>query len=1084
MRQFAVITILVVCVALGLSFLLLPSEKEVGTMLLRDRQYEESRRYFEAQIAAGDTSPQVVTALLEIYIRDGDVNRAIALVGSYEAAAGTEPAILARLAELYRQDRRFGLYLQTLERLTAIDPTLARLEELADAYYKAGDAEKRLAALERLRNFEGVPVYRLLELSDMQVATGRYAEALDTLTALLASTPDALDRSYRWQIVDLALYLGDREKASRFIDSVLALGDDADTVVSLADTALYRRAPDLALALLQRYADLERSNAGWRRVHAAALGAVGRNDEAYEKLTAWWEADALPPASAGPLLDLAVQRGNLQLALAVFDRYGLAEIEDGSVLSLMGELHRAGRTEAVDALLAELGTDALNADPVLGAEIMLARNAPAAAARFADRALAAPAADPAGRIGLAVVLIQLDRAEDAFALLQPFIAAPGLPVEAALLLGELYVTLDRAEEGFWDVAALLAQQNTPRLRAIWAQLALATERRELVVDWLAREPDIATGAADDLYFLAERQQAWDVAVAAARRVAGQEPGDGAPRRLAYALFQRGDTEEALSVIEPIAARNQDAEPLYAEILRALGRTDRLAALWTRQLYREGLSAAEAETLVYSLIDIGADAAVWERLLELVTSEGGGWWYTAAGAADRLGRVTVLLERATAELAAVNPGSDEAVAIVYAIADLDRTAALPLFRDLAERAPAQWGEAYAGVLRELGRNAELVAWIEDRLARTDDGQQALALAYGLAELDPAAAAAAVAPRSTSSRTFADLYADLLRRAGRAGDALRFETRAAESGRFGAAYARDTAFRALEAGDRQTAENLFRLAAADAGPDSDSVRQLLYLWGPRPRPDALDWIEARARSAAGAERQRWLERLIDMRASRRVVAIIGGIDGAETGPELVALVRALALTSDRGADRQDLSDAIVKAVSRIDDPETLRDLARTAEGTRDRALIVTTWQAVLRAAPADREAQRTLGLIAYDEGRLIDAERLLGAYLANGDGDYEANYYFADTLARTARPAEAMPFYRRAHGQLTAIEPRDFTQEVLRANLLRRLGRTNDAVELMDALVRQRPEDDGLRADYADLLIEIGDLARARTILKLK
>ena len=42
----------VVVVALGLSFLLLPSQKELGTMLLRDREYEESRRYFEEQIAA------------------------------------------------------------------------------------------------------------------------------------------------------------------------------------------------------------------------------------------------------------------------------------------------------------------------------------------------------------------------------------------------------------------------------------------------------------------------------------------------------------------------------------------------------------------------------------------------------------------------------------------------------------------------------------------------------------------------------------------------------------------------------------------------------------------------------------------------------------------------------------------------------------------------------------------------------------------------------------------------------------------------------------------------------------------------
>ena len=54
MRQFAVITALVLIVALGLSLLLLPNQKELGTMLLRDREYEESRKYFEQQIAEGD----------------------------------------------------------------------------------------------------------------------------------------------------------------------------------------------------------------------------------------------------------------------------------------------------------------------------------------------------------------------------------------------------------------------------------------------------------------------------------------------------------------------------------------------------------------------------------------------------------------------------------------------------------------------------------------------------------------------------------------------------------------------------------------------------------------------------------------------------------------------------------------------------------------------------------------------------------------------------------------------------------------------------------------------------------------------
>ncbi|WP_281684127.1 tetratricopeptide repeat protein [Thalassobaculum salexigens] len=1085
MRQFAIITAFVVVVALALSFLLLPSQKELGTMLLRDREYEESRRYFEEQIAAGDRSPQVVTGLLEIYIRNGDVDRAIALVGSYEEAIGTGPDILRRLAELYRQDRRFGLYLQTLERLTAIEPTAERIGDLADAYYKAGRTEKQVSALKWLRSTGSATVDRQVELAELQIATGAYEAAADSLTRLLDASPDALSASYKLQLFDLALHLGDRDRAVHVADRTLTPDAPGSLAVSFADTALYRHAPELGLRLLHAHRELEASDPDWRRLHANGLRAVGRDDEAWAELKGWWQEDMLPPASAGSLVELAIRRAELTLALDAFSHFGLEQVGSEIALSLVGELHRAGRADAVDAMLATLGPDALDADPILGAEIMMGRGDMAAAGRFADLALARSTATMGERLALASVLARLERADEAFDLLHPYIAEPALPVEGALLLAELYVRLDRAEDGFWDVAALLAQRSSPRLRAIWAQLALATGRTTLVAEWLEREPTLDPRTATDIYFLAEGRQAWDAAVPAARRLTALEPGNESAQRLAYALFQNGEAEAALDALRPLIPDNPDAEPLYADILGALGRTDELVDLWTRQMGRPGLSDEDREGLVYNLLQVGADAAAWDQLLALVESQGGGWWYTAAAAAKRLGRVEAFAEVARSSLQDVDPASEEATAIVYAVADADRDASVPLFRSLAERAPAQWDPAYMGVLRDLGRRQELIAWTTDRLAQTRDPETALSLAYGLAEMDPAAAAKAVAPRAESSRAFADLYADLLRRAGQRDKALAFELALAQSGRFGADYTREAAFRALESGDRATAERLFRRVAADAPPDSDSVRQLFYLWGPRPRPEALDWIEDRARRATGEDRDAWLDTLIEMRAGKRVAAIIGGLDGATTDRELLHLVNAYAQIDDRqGESRQKLRDAMLQAIARIKQPERLRSLARIAENTRDRALITAAWRAVLAAAPADPEAQRTLGLIAYDEGRLIDAERLLGAYLANGEGDYEANYYYADTLARTDRTAQAMPFYRRAHAQLTQIEPRDFTQEVARANLLRRLGRTAEAVALMDKLVRQRPEDEGLRADFADLLIESGDLRRARSILKLK
>jgi Flp pilus assembly protein TadD len=211
------------------------------------------------------------------------------------------------------------------------------------------------------------------------------------------------------------------------------------------------------------------------------------------------------------------------------------------------------------------------------------------------------------------------------------------------------------------------------------------------------------------------------------------------------------------------------------------------------------------------------------------------------------------------------------------------------------------------------------------------------------------------------------------------------------------------------------------------------------------------------------------------------VIGGLDGAETDAELVRLVEALAQDRSKGRDVSKLREALAKAIDRVKTPAKLRELAQLAEQIRDRGLVRRAWQAVLKVAPKDPLAHRSLGLAAYDEGRLINAEQHLGAYLAQGDGDYEANYFYGDTLTRTNRKPLAIPFFKKAQAQLLAKPNRDFQEEVARANLLRRLGNTEDAVKVMEGLLKQRPADRALRADLADLLIEKGDLRRARDVL---
>src|SRR6185436_14800649 len=80
-------------------------------------------------------------------------------------------------------------------------------------------------------------------------------------------------------------------------------------------------------------------------------------------------------------------------------------------------------------------------------------------------------------------------------------------------------------------------------------------------------------------------------------------------------------------------------------------------------------------------------------------------------------------------------------------------------------------------------------------------------------------------------------------------------------------RGIAFRSLEAGEKSVAEKILQELARNEPPEGPDVAQLLFVWGPRPKSDQLNWIEARARAASEPERQGWMEHLVNLGAARR-------------------------------------------------------------------------------------------------------------------------------------------------------------------------------------------------------------------------
>lgn len=323
-----------------------------------------------------------------------------------------------------------------------------------------------------------------------------------------------------------------------------------------------------------------------------------------------------------------------------------------------------------------------------------------------------------------------------------------------------------------------------------------------------------------------------------------------------------------------------------------------------------------------------------------------------------------------------------------------------------------------------------------------------------------------------------YTDAAQRSGATAELAAFLSTLAQSDRQTVEERRRIAFTLLELGDKAGAERVFLTLAVAQGPDGPDVRQLLFLWGPRPPGGAMEWMERRARDAKSpAEQVQWYERLLASGGAGRVVRAVAP-GGRPDHPWLLA-VYIEALTA-RG-DAQALADALRAALPGERDPERLRRYARLAEQTRAGDVAGAAWRALAAIRPDDADALRQLGMLAFDGNRLAEAERHLRRYVVVRSDDHEANYFLGEALNGLKRRNDAVPYWRRALDLLRSRGGGGEEGGLAEANLLHRLGQVDEAVALFERLRQRRPDDRQIKADYVSVLIESGRFKEARRVL---
>ncbi|MFO0996109.1 MAG: hypothetical protein U1F33_05440 [Alphaproteobacteria bacterium] len=1023
-RPYYIAVALIVGIGLLLAYLLLPRQRELAFIQMKSQDFQAARSAYEAQLGAGDLPPGVIAPLAEIYEYFGDIEKAIALFVRYVAKHPDNVDAWRRLAHYYLDTQNQSGRRQALEEIDRRQPSASNLRDLIAFYRIAGDYVALEPALTKLVKDYAATSDEITELAQIWASKRRYDDAAALLARFEAGEASVFDDTSALVLAALRLDLGRAEDAVSGASSYLAKHPTPESVSTLATLFRSRGYPDLALKILEPFGALADGNLTLLETLVELEHAAGLDSLAFARLDRLDSEGRLPLALYENYVDLALELGDVSRAEKFVARVKPEVVPSGAIADLVGALLNGGEIARATALAKQAGDRVFEDRPMLGAELALARGDKAEAERWVRVAETHPALSANERVALAGYWAGVGRKADARRLALALALDPQTSDEEMPSLAAVFAEIGATPSDVALFDKIKGRQSSLPLQAAWAIVASAAGRGSEVRGWLAGTLPTITNKSllASLYFAARAGKLTPMALAVARRLYAL---DASPRNtvlLSEALTAVGQANEALALIRPLLPGGLDVQQAYVAALAkayASGAPvkDELVAFATKRLEDPALTPAEKGAFANTLVEAGAYDVALPILANLARSRGGEWFFAFLDAAKKARR------------------RDTAVAFLRS--ELDRT-------DLTR---AQREERLYALIDVAGPQAAL-PYLE-----------AFANSYG------------------GDWIFA--YEDALLKSGQEGRFLEFLTKQTERGDLSVVERRDAAFRLLNSGRKAAAERVFLSLARDEGPNGEDVNQLLYLWGPRPNGAAIDWLEGRARTATGSARAGWLAHLANVGANDRVVRFAEASGAANAMDDGTFKAYLDALLASRKMDK--LAGALKARLPLENDLARLREMGRLAADIGLASEALTAYQRILAQKPDDREALRGAGLAALSLRRYDEARPRLERYVALGTAEPDIRYAYAEVLSALRQRDQANAEYARALKEIDAMAKPNFQLRLVRANILQRLGRGEEAVAAFEVLKAERPNDPELRADLASALLQNKSYDRAKQIL---
>lgn len=273
--------------------------------------------------------------------------------------------------------------------------------------------------------------------------------------------------------------------------------------------------------------------------------------------------------------------------------------------------------------------------------------------------------------------------------------------------------------------------------------------------------------------------------------------------------------------------------------------------------------------------------------------------------------------------------------------------------------------------------------------------------------------------------------------------------------------------LESGFRPDAIALLRTVCADRLPSDALATRLLFLMGPRPDADSIAWLRARA-SANPAWRKAYTER-------EKPATALAFLETRPDADSTAMLLQRLRLAND-ARDKAAATRALTKLLDgRPHSAAEAAAMTAAAPARLDKSLALTLTRARIKAGAALPNDQLDLAWEAWNRGNAGEAQEHLKVHLAAAPRDLSALRLMAALEKARSGEKASRVWLERA----LAVTP---PVSVERAEILEQLGRTGEALTLVQTLRQTSPGNRHLEAMNGRLLIAAGDPGRARKVLR--